>query len=172
MTQAQQYADDLYFNRSSGQFITEDVYFDPIFSLEDLKNAYETGQQNPDRIVIEHIFQLCSSYLDTCRATNNRPSSEDRINYIIQNFNLTAQQYTDDLYFNRSCGHFVTEDVYFDPIFSVIDIEDSYETGQQNPDEVIIKQILQLCSSYLDVCRATNSRPDSEGRINYIIQNL
>lgn len=172
MTQAQQYADDLYFNRSCGQFVTEDVYFDPLFSLEDLKGAYQAGQQNPHRIIIEQILQLCSSYLDTCRAINSRPDSEDRVNYITQTFDLTAQQYADDLYFNRSCGHFATKDICLKPIFSIVDIEDSYEIGQQNPNEFIVRQILQLCSSYLDICRATNSRPDSEGRINYIIQNL
>lgn len=83
-----------------------------------------------------------------------------------------AQQYVDDLYYNRSCGQFLNEDVYFEKVFTPIDVEDAYERGQMCPDRFTIERIFQLNASYLDVCHSTKSTPNQEGRINYIIQNL
>lgn len=83
-----------------------------------------------------------------------------------------AQQYVDDLYFNRSCGQLLTEDVYFEKVFTPLDLEDAYERGQMTPDRFTIERIFQLHISYLDVCRSTKSNPNPEGRLNYIIQNL
>lgn len=83
-----------------------------------------------------------------------------------------AQDYVDDLYFNRSCGQLLNEDSYFEKIFSPLDVEDAYSTGQLHPERIIIERIFDLNSSYLDICRATNSSPTKESRINYIVQNL
>lgn len=85
---------------------------------------------------------------------------------------MTAQEYADDLYYNRSCGQFLNEDSYFEQRFTALDIEDAYERGQMAPDKFTIERIFQLNTSYLDVCRSTQSTPNREGRLNYIIQNL
>lgn len=83
-----------------------------------------------------------------------------------------AQEYVDELYYNRSCGQFLNEDSYFERLFSALDVEDAYTVGQEHPTYDVIVKIFDLNKSYLDACRATNSLPNSEGRINYISQNL
>lgn len=83
-----------------------------------------------------------------------------------------AQEYVDELYYNRSCGQFLNEDSYFEKLFSALDVEDAYTVGQEHPTYDVIVKIFDLNKSYLDICRAANSLPDNEGRINYISQNL
>lgn len=83
-----------------------------------------------------------------------------------------AEEYVDELYFNRSCGQLLDEDAYFEKVFSPLDVEDAFLEGQKHPERTIIEKIFDLNSSYLDSCRATNSPPNKVNRINYIVSNL
>jgi hypothetical protein len=85
MTKSQQYVDELYYNRSCGQFLNEDVYFEKIFCSLDIEDAFEMGQMQPDRFTIERIFNLNKEYLQNCNDTKSVPNQEDRLTFIINN---------------------------------------------------------------------------------------
>lgn len=85
MNKAQQYVDELYYNRSCGQFLNEDVYFEKIFCPLDIEDAFEMGQMQPDRFTIERIFNLNKEYLQNCNDIKSVPNQEDRMTFIINN---------------------------------------------------------------------------------------
>ena len=85
MTKAQQYVDELYHNRSCGNFLNEDSYFEKLFSPLDVEDAFEMGQMQPDRFTIARVFELNKQYLQNCNITKCTPSEEDRITFIISN---------------------------------------------------------------------------------------
>lgn len=83
-----------------------------------------------------------------------------------------AQEYVDELYYNRSCGQFLDEDSYFEKLFSPLDVEDAFEMGQMRPDQFTIERIFELNKQYLQDCKNTKSIPNQEDRIAFIISNL
>lgn len=85
MNKSQQYVEELYYNRSCGQLLDDNSYFERVFTPIDVEDAFEMGQMQPDQFTVERIFELNKEYLHNCNITKAIPNQEDRITFIISN---------------------------------------------------------------------------------------
>lgn len=84
-----------------------------------------------------------------------------------------AIEYTNKAFFNKTCGLSLeeSEDNWYIKTFDSLDVEDAFQCGQNNPNQIAINKIFKLNRQFLIECKNLNIQPIEYDRNQFIAKH-